>query len=199
MFIITAGTFKNKLGKRLGATVAVFALLLFHSAAYAQLASTTSLVGDITDSSNAIISGATIVATNVATRETFTTTSSTTGYYEIKFVKAGTYTITVQQAGFQTLEKTGIIVETNHTVRTDFTMEIGRTSQTTTVASTAPPVVTDEPTIRETLDQKSAAELPLNGRDSLKLGAHHPGRVIRVQIAFGIAGRRRGFHRTRHA
>ena len=55
------------------------------SSAYAQLASTTSLVGNVADSANAIISGATITATNEATRETYTGTTSTAGYYEMKF------------------------------------------------------------------------------------------------------------------
>ena len=54
-----------------------------------------------------------------------TAASGTAGYYEIKFVKAGTYTITAQQPASRRMEKTGVIVETNHTVRTDFTMEIG--------------------------------------------------------------------------
>jgi len=188
MFKSIAGIFKHTLNGCMGSTVAVLMLLAFHSPAYAQLASTTSLVGNVSDRSDAAITGATIVATNVATRETSTAASGTGGYYEIKFVKAGTYTITVQQPGFQTLEKTGIIVETNHTVRTDFSMEIGHTTQTTTVASTAPPVVTDEPTIRETLNQKTAAELPLNGRDSLKLALTTPGVLSGFKSPSGLPG-----------
>jgi hypothetical protein len=103
------------------------------SSGYAQLASTTSLVGNITDSANADIGGAAISATNEATRETYTGTTSTSGYYEMKFVKAGTYTVAVQQAGFQTMEKTGVIVQANQIVRTDFVMQLGHVSQTMSV------------------------------------------------------------------
>ena len=186
MFINIADLFFNKYAR--AAIIASLASVVFHSAAYAQLASTTSLVGNVSDSSDAIIAGATIVATNVATRDTYTAASGTAGYYEIKFVKAGTYTITARQPGFQTLEKTGVVVETNQTVRTDFTMAVGRATQTTTVDATAPPVVTDEPTIRETLNQKAASELPLNGRDSLKLALITPGVLGGFKAPSGLPG-----------
>ena len=188
MFTTKPGISKRRLNACFGVTAAVLALLFCPPPAKAQLASTTSLVGNVSDASDAIVSGATIVVTNVATRESYTANSSSAGYYEIKFVKAGTYTITVQQRGFQTLEKTGIIIETNQTVRTDFTLEVGRTTQTTTVASTPPPVVTDEPTIRETLNRKTVTELPLNGRDSLKLALTTPGVVAGFKAPSGLPG-----------
>jgi outer membrane receptor protein involved in Fe transport len=156
--------------------------------ARAQLASTTSLVGNVFDSVNAAIVGATVSAANVATGEAYTTTTNTTGYYEIKFIKVGTYTITLKQSGFQTMEKTGIVVDANQTVRTDFAMQIGHVSQTMTVAATAPPVVTDDPTIRETLNQKATSSLPLNGRDSLKLALTTPGVIAGFKSPSSLPG-----------
>ena len=168
--------------------VSVLLAMCLGACAYAQLASTTSLVGNVADSANAIISGATITATNEATRETYTGTTSTSGYYEIKFVKAGTYTIAAQQPGFQRMEKTGVILQANQSVRTDFVMQVGHVSQTMSVTASAPPVVTDEPTIRETLNQKVTANLPLNGRDSLKLALVTPGVLAGFKSPSGLPG-----------
>ncbi|HLJ45889.1 MAG TPA: carboxypeptidase-like regulatory domain-containing protein, partial [Bryobacteraceae bacterium] len=102
-------------------------------AAYAQLASTTSLVGTVTDSAKASMAGVEILAANEATRETYNTTTNANGYFEIQFVKVGTYTISAHQAGFETMKKTGIIVEANQIVRTDFTMQVGKVTETLTV------------------------------------------------------------------
>ncbi|MEO7142424.1 MAG: TonB-dependent receptor, partial [Bryobacteraceae bacterium] len=158
------------------------------SAAYAQLASTTSLVGNVTDNSSAAIAGAAITATNVATQESYKTTSSTLGYYEIQFVKPGTYAIVTQKPGFQTIDKTGVTVQANQIVRTDFALQVGQVSQTLTVTAAAPPVVTDEATIRETLNQKATANLPLNGRDSLKLALVTPGVISGFKNPSGLPG-----------
>ena len=168
--------------------VAAFAVLLTGASANAQLASTTSLVGNVSDSSNAVINGASVTATNVETRDIYQATTNDLGYYEIKFIKNGGYTIEVKQAGFQAMQTTGVIVESNQTVRTDFTLKVGQASETVTVAASAPPVVTDEPTIRETLNQKTAGDLPLNGRDSLKLAITTPGVVSGFKAPSGLPG-----------
>ena len=134
------------------------------------------LVGNVSDVSSAVISGASITAKNADTHEVYTTTSNTSGHYEINFIKVGTYTIEARQPGFQTIDKTGVIVEADQTVRTDFTMQIGRASETLTVASTAPPVVTDRTDHPRNAESNHEAEdLPLNGRDSLKLAVTTPG------------------------
>jgi outer membrane receptor protein involved in Fe transport len=172
--------------KRMTATV--FVAMCIASSADAQLASTTSLVGNVTDSANAIIAGAAITATNEATSETYTGATSTSGYYEMRFVKPGTYIISAQQPGFQRIEKAGVIVQANQTVRTDFVMQVGQVSQTMSVTATAPPVVTDEPTIRETLNQRTTSNLPLNGRDSLKLALVTPGVLAGFKNPAGLPG-----------
>ena len=173
---------------RLSAIAVVLAWMMSGSLANAQLASTTSLVGNVTDTSSAVIANASVTASNQDTGEVYTALSNNTGHYEITFVKVGTYAIEVKRPGFQTMKKTGIIVEANQTVRTDFVMAVGQTSDTVTVTASAPPVVTDEPTIRETLDQKTTADLPLNGRDSLKLAVTIPGVVSGFKAPSGLPG-----------
>ena len=80
-------------------------ILLLAGLAFGQLASNTSLVGNVTDPSGALVGGANMVAVNQGTQETYTTTTNAEGFYEFQFVKAGTYTITAQQSGFRDFGK----------------------------------------------------------------------------------------------
>src|SRR5260370_6184126 len=86
--------------------------------ASAQLASQTALVGTVTDSGGLVVPGAQVVAVNVGTRDTYETTTNTEGYYNIQFVRPGTYQISVTLPGFQTFKATGVAVGSNQIVRT---------------------------------------------------------------------------------
>ena len=88
----------------------------------AQLANTTSLVGNVTDSAGAAMAGVSIVATNTGTQETYKATTNGQGDYTIQFLKVGQYSVAATQSGFETLVKNGITVNYNQTVRTDFTL-----------------------------------------------------------------------------
>src|SRR5271154_6101043 len=69
-----------------------------------------SLNGQVTDSTGAAIPGATIAAKNVDTGRTQTVTSSGQGLYRVAPLPPGSYSITVQAAGFQTYLQQGIVI-----------------------------------------------------------------------------------------
>ncbi len=65
------------------------------------------------------ISRAQVVAVNVGTRDTYETTTNAEGYYNIQFVRTGTYEITVALSGFQTSKVSGVEVANNQVARTN--------------------------------------------------------------------------------
>ena len=144
-------------------------------ALWAQLANTTSLVGTVVDSAGASMAGVSIVATNTGTQETYKVTTNDQGDYTVQFLKSGDYSITATRPGFQTIVKNGITVNYNQTVRTDFTLQVGAMSQKVEVTASAPPLATDDASVREVIGERSVAELPLNGRDPLQLATTAPG------------------------
>ena len=146
----------------------------------AQLANTTSIVGTVADSGGALVAGASVRAVNTATSDSYRTSTNADGFYRFEFVKIGTYTVTVEHAGFSTVNQSGIIVDNNQTVRSDFVLKVGQVSDRIEVTAAIPPIETDEASIKETVDKKSIAELPLNGRDALSLAIITPG-VIQGQ------------------
>jgi outer membrane receptor protein involved in Fe transport len=172
------------------AIAAIFCLALNLSA---QLASTTALVGTVTDSTGSPVAGATVTALNEGTREVNTTKTNNEGYYEFQFAKTGTYTITAEAAGFEVLSKTGIAVATNQTARTDFTLKVGQVSEKVVVSADAPPIATDDPSLTEVIDTKRTADLPVNGRDSLRLAITTPGVIPGLKPPSGNPGGGEGF------
>ncbi len=162
-------------------------------AAYGQLASTTSLVGSVTDAGGAVVSGAAVTALNVGTQELLSARTNAEGYYEFQFIRAGTYDVTVKQAGFDTYTKTGVPVETNQTVRADFAMKVGQVSERVVVTADTPPIATDDAVLSETIETKRAQELPLNGRDALRLAITTPTVVPGLKSPTGNPGGGEGF------
>src|SRR5262249_41102627 len=84
----------------------------------AQIATTTSLVGTVTDPTGKTVAGAKVTATNTGTRDVYRAVTSEQGYYNIQFVAVGDYQVQVEQPGFQESRITGIHVDINQVVRT---------------------------------------------------------------------------------
>src|SRR5204863_1785635 len=135
------------------------------SGAWAQLASQTALVGTVTDSDGLVVPGAQVTAVNVGTRDTYEATTNTEGYYNVQFVRTGTYEITVTLTGFQTSKVSGVEVATNQVVRTNVVVKVGQLNESITVVAAAPVLDTDSARISETIGQRAVIDLPLNGRN----------------------------------
>ncbi|MBI1786129.1 MAG: TonB-dependent receptor [Acidobacteria bacterium] len=156
--------------------------------AFGQIATTTSLVGAVTDAAGKLIPNATITAVNTGTQDTYHTTTTDQGYYTIQFVRIGNYELTLRQLGFQTCRVTGIQVNINQLVRTDVVLKVGDLLQTVNVVATTPPIKTDDASVSEIINMRDVADLPLNGRDPLKLAASVPGVLAGLKVSNTVLG-----------
>jgi hypothetical protein len=136
------------------------------------------MVGTVTDSTDKVIAGALVTAVETSTLDTHTTTTNEQGYYTFEFVRVGTYSISIERAGFQRVTKTGIQVDINQIVRTDFKLSVGAVTQSVTVRAEAAAIKTDDATVSEVLGTRSVADLPLNGRDPMMLAVTTPGVLL---------------------
>ena len=91
--------------------------LLLSAPGWGHLATTTTLVGNVSDSGGAFMAGVAITAVDEGTRKSYSAVTTAEGYYSIQFIKAGTYAITASIKGFETVKKTGIVVATNQVKR----------------------------------------------------------------------------------
>lgn len=146
--------------------------------ASAQLANTTSLVGNVTDSSGGAVVNAKVTAVETGTQDTYSMTTNEQGYYSKEFPRVGVYDITVEVAGFKKVTKTRILVNNNQSVRTDFVLSVGEVTQAVTVEAEAAAIKTDDATVSETINTRSVADLPLNGRNPMTLAVMTPGVLL---------------------
>ena len=160
---------------------------------FAQLASNTSIVGNVADASGASIGGAQVTARNQGTGESVSATSNDSGNYEFQFLKAGAYTVTVLKTGFSTAATKDINLSANQTVRSDFALKVGSVDTRVEVTADIPPIKTDEASVSEVISTKSTAELPLNGRNPMKLALTTPGVIAGFKGAAGNPGGGEGY------
>ena len=85
-------------------------VLLWSAAASAQLAGKGEIKGQITDTSGAVVPGATVTATSTTQGTKFTRTTSNAGEFDLSPLDAGIYTVTVTGKGFQTLTQENVHV-----------------------------------------------------------------------------------------
>jgi hypothetical protein len=149
--------------------------LLLTPDAYAQLASQTALVGTVSDAGGLVLPGASVVAVNVGTSDTYEATTNAEGDYYIQFVRPGKYDISVTVNGFQTFKATGVDVASNQVVRTNAVMQVGGINESVSVEARAQVLDTDRATVSETISQRAIVELPLSGRNVWSLASTTPG------------------------
>ncbi|MCA1816222.1 MAG: carboxypeptidase-like regulatory domain-containing protein, partial [Acidobacteria bacterium] len=147
--------------------------------------STSRITGTVTDTSGAVVAGATVTAKNEATGVTQTQVTTDAGLYAFASLPVGNYTITVERSGFKTVQRTGnqLLVDTPLTA--DVTLEAGQVSEVITVQGGAEQLQTSNATIGNVVEHKAIEQLPLNGRNPLNLIAYEPGVNLRSQGGAG--------------
>ena len=152
-------------------------LLLLAPATWAQDA-TGKIAGNITDATGALVSGATVVVTNLGTKIAKHATSDSKGFYQILQLPIGNYEVTAQATGFsQAVSRPGPL-EINQTLRVDLSLEVGAASASITVQDQPRSVETENSTVGGTVTGEAIFELPLNGRNTLDLLATQPGVTV---------------------
>jgi hypothetical protein len=154
------------------------------------------LSGTITDQSGAVIPQAAISIRNIDTGITRTSTTSAAGFYSVPNLLPGNYEIKTTAAGFSTEVKTGVELTVGEQQVLNFTLLLGKTSQTVVVTTEAPNVELASSSIGALVNSTTVRELPLNGRSWTDLATLQPGvSAIQTQTDFAVGGDRgnRGF------
>ena len=119
------------------------------------------ITGAVRDASGAVVPGASIQITNVATNVTTATTSNQTGEFTVPGVAAGKYNLRVEKQGFRTFVMAGITVDAATTVRTDANLELGESRQTVEVQASAAQLQTQDATSATSVENTLVNDLPL--------------------------------------
>src|SRR5438552_3546178 len=116
------------------AAIVAFALII--TAQFARAQSTTSgLSGRVTDSTGAIVPGASMAVTNTDTGVNRSATSNERGTYDITLLPPGRYQITAKKPGFRPTTRSGITLQVDQVAQIDFALEVGDVSETINIVA----------------------------------------------------------------
>ena len=153
------------MSRKLGFAGSVFVLATFvlASTAWAQVQSG-SIVVKATDPQGAIVPGATVTLTGSVMPAPQTAVTDTTGVVRFISLQVGTYAVKVSLQGFETVNRTDILVTQSQTVSIDVALKIGTVSTEVTVSAASPIVDTKAANVSVNLDAKLLDTTP-GGKD----------------------------------
>jgi hypothetical protein len=153
--------------KKLSIWCWVFVVLLAALPAFAQVDSTTAtLKGTVTDPTGAVISGATVTATNPNTGITKVAKSAADGSYQIPALPPGSYQVTIEAPGFSREVVKGLELSVGQSASFDSHLKVGTFSDVIEVTgATAPLIQTEQSQQANTVNQLQVEELPNIGRN----------------------------------
>ena len=122
---------------------------------------TGSLTGKVTDDTGVALPGVSVVLNSPAlVTKNLTTVTNDSGWYIFRGLPPGVYSAKASIQGFETLEKTGVIVEQSKGYRVDFSLKIGAIAESTTVTASAPLIDTTRAGSTQTLETVLLTNLP---------------------------------------
>jgi carboxypeptidase family protein/TonB-dependent receptor-like protein len=165
----------------------------FVSAGVAQV-TTATFYGSVTDSSQAVLPGASVTMAHQGTGATTNKITDEKGEFAFTFLPPGKYTLKIELPGFKTYVSSDFELGAAQNVRRTFALDVGAVTEQVTVTSDAPLVNTVAPDQRQSYSSLQITELPLANRDFTGLltsntGVSYSGTNIRMN-GMGGAGTR---------
>lgn len=155
-------------------TLLLFTIFLLPFSAPAQTTNA-SIVGAIKDPAGAVLPNVTVTVINTATNAVRTTNSDNEGNYNLSNLPIGTYQVTAELVGFKRSVLNPIQLVVNQTARLDIQLEAGDVSEQVNVETSSPLIESETSTVGQVIENQTIVQLPLNGRNFIRLGSLIPG------------------------
>jgi hypothetical protein len=137
---------------------------------------TGSISGTVTDSSGAVVPGATVTVKGES-GQNYTAVTNGEGVYNIPGVQAGTptYTVSISATGFKTSVIQNVKVDVATPATVNSVLEAGKIEETVVVTSGAEVVQSSTATVGSTIQGRQILETPISTRNALDLVTLLPG------------------------
>ena len=122
-----------------------------------------SLTGNVTDPSSAAIPGVKVTALNVDTGVSRQSDTDARGAYLFSNLQLGTYKVTMEAKGFQTMIVDQVAVNANEVRRVDFQAKIAQATETVEVLASSAVLQTDKSDVHSEISAQQVVELPYSG------------------------------------
>ncbi len=150
------------------------AIALTSNAARAQT-TTGQISGTVEDATGAVISGASVQATNVDTHATRTVTTGAAGNYILPVLPPGNYRVMITKEGFQSITEDGIKLDVNQSLAINPLLKPGSSSENVEVQASAQLLDPTTSEVGTVIGRAAVNDLPLNGRNFTQLLTLVPG------------------------
>lgn len=148
------------------------------AAAFAQVeVGSATLNGTVTDPSGASVSGANVRISGQDTGLSRETSTTDAGFYSFTRLPVGVYTISIDQPGFKSVRSQGLRLSVGAVVAIDIALQLGQAQDVVSVTAEAPVVETSRSGTATNVNEKSVADLPVNGRNFIDFTVLTPGVV----------------------
>ena len=149
----------------------IFSFLLVPVVGSAQEAA---LTGTVTDATGGVLPGVSVTAVHEASGNTFVGVTDGGGIFRIP-ARIGTYRITAELSGFNTVSRSGVTLQVGQTAAINIQMAVSTLQETVTVTGEAPLIDVNTSVVGGNIDQLQMQELPTQGNDWTALALLAPG------------------------
>ena len=125
--------------------------------------------GVVSDNSGAVIPGAQVNVTNLATGIESAVSTNEAGFYIVPGLNPGMYKVTATADGFAPQERPELRLEVGLAARADFNLNVGSVVEVVEVSAASQLLQTEQTDVGQVIDSKRILEMPLNGRNYLQL------------------------------
>lgn len=147
--------------------------------------STTGTVnGTVTDSTGAVVVGASVTAINTATGVEYKATTDNSGTYHVTQLPPGSYTLKIRKTGFASQNMKPFTLFVEQQSQQNIVLAVGAETQTVAVSAAALLLDTETSNQGQVIENQQINDMPLNGRDYLQLAQLSAGVV---PIASGVS------------
>ena len=158
--------------------------------AAAQQSASSGIMGSVIDATQAALPGATVTVTQIGTGAQRIVVTDSDGRFSIPGLRAATYALKVELAGFRTAEIKELVLRDGETVRQTLTMPVATIAEAVTVVGQSPLLQTASATVGAVIDAKMLDEIPVAGRTLLNVATLAPGVTPRDFSRTTFFGRR---------
>ncbi|MDP3716679.1 MAG: carboxypeptidase regulatory-like domain-containing protein [Acidobacteriota bacterium] len=170
--------------------------LMVATTAFAQgggASSTGTIQGRVSDSQGAVLPGVTVTATSPSMPGVQTAVTSETGNYRFPAIPPGTYALTYELSGFNSLKRDGVEIRLGFTANVNVELALATLQETVTVSGASPIIDTTTTRTVQNFKLSELQSIP-NGRDMWSLLAVTPAvQMSRIDVGGNRAGTQTGY------
>ncbi|MBI3473656.1 MAG: TonB-dependent receptor, partial [Candidatus Solibacter usitatus] len=139
---------------------------------------------EVTDPAGAAVPNAKVVVTSVERGTPAEAVTNTAGRYLVQFLLPGSYTMTIEAAGFKKFVRENIKLASSDRLGIDVKLELGGLAESVTVNAEVPLLQTESASRTATIENRAIESIPTNGRNLYQLQYTLPG-VVKASTYWG--------------